>query len=54
MGLQVTSTAFSPGEMIPKKFTCDGPDISPQLAWNKAPVAESFALPCAAAIAPAS
>lgn len=45
MGLQVTSTAFSPGETIPKKFTCDGPDVSPQLAWNETPVGtESFAL----------
>src|SRR5260370_38163289 len=45
MALQVTSTAFSPGEMIPKKFTCDGPDISPQLAWNEAPGGtERFAL----------
>jgi len=45
MALQVTSTAFSPGEMIPKKFTCDGPDVSPELAWNDPPVGtESFAL----------
>jgi len=45
MALQVTSTAFSPGEMIPKKFTCDGPDVSPQLAWNDPPAGtESFAL----------
>jgi Raf kinase inhibitor-like YbhB/YbcL family protein len=45
MALQVTSTAFSAGEMIPKKFTCDGPDVSPQLAWNNPPAGtESFAL----------
>jgi phosphatidylethanolamine-binding protein (PEBP) family uncharacterized protein len=45
MALQVTSTAFSPGEMIPKKFTCDGPDVSPQSAWNDPPAGtESFAL----------
>ncbi len=45
MALQVTSTAFSHGEMIPKKFTCDGPDISPQFAWTDPPVGtESFAL----------
>ena len=45
MALQITSTAFSPGEMIPKKFTCDGPDVSPQLAWNDPPVGtEGFAL----------
>jgi Raf kinase inhibitor-like YbhB/YbcL family protein len=45
MALQVASTAFSPGEMIPKKFTCDGPNVSPPLAWNDPPVGtESFAL----------
>jgi Raf kinase inhibitor-like YbhB/YbcL family protein len=45
MSLQLTSTAFSAGEMIPKKFTCDGPDISPELAWNEPPAnTRSFAL----------
>jgi Raf kinase inhibitor-like YbhB/YbcL family protein len=45
MALQLTSTAFSPGELIPKKFTCDGPDVSPQLGWNGPPArTESFAL----------
>jgi Raf kinase inhibitor-like YbhB/YbcL family protein len=45
MALQMTSTAFSAGEMIPKKFTCDGPDVSPQLAWNDPPAGtQSFAL----------
>jgi Raf kinase inhibitor-like YbhB/YbcL family protein len=45
VALQVTSTAFSLGEMIPKKFTCDGSDVSPQLAWNAPPPGtESFAL----------
>lgn len=31
MKLQVTSTAFKEGEMIPGKYTCDGEDISPPL-----------------------
>jgi len=45
MPLQISSTAFSGGEMIPKKFTCDGPDVSPQLSWTDAPAAtQSFAL----------
>jgi Raf kinase inhibitor-like YbhB/YbcL family protein len=45
MTFQVTSAAFSRGETIPKKFTCDGPDVSPQLGWNDAPAGtESFAL----------
>jgi len=31
--------------MIPKKFTCDGPDMSPQLSWKEAPSeTQSFAL----------
>src|SRR5437016_9900493 len=34
MPLQISSTAFSAGEAISKKFTCDGPDVSPQLKWN--------------------
>jgi len=45
MALQLTSTAFSPNETIPKKFTCDGPDTSPQLAWSAPPAGtQSFAL----------
>jgi hypothetical protein len=42
---QIASTAFSSGGTIPKKFTCDGPDISPQLSWKDAPAAtKAFAL----------
>src|SRR5216683_1242945 len=37
MPLQITSAAFSAGETIPKKFTCDGPDVSPKLTWNEPP-----------------
>ena len=45
MSFQITSTAFPNGGMIPKKFTCDGPDVSPQLSWKEAPAArQSFAL----------
>jgi Raf kinase inhibitor-like YbhB/YbcL family protein len=45
MALQLTSTAFSAGEMIPKRFTCNGADVSAPLVWNDAPVGtESFAL----------
>lgn len=43
--LQLTSTAFSADGMIPKQFTCDGPDSSPQLAWSAPPAGtQSFAL----------
>ena len=45
MPLQITSVAFSAGETIPKKFTCDGPDVSPKLSWNEPPAkTQSFAL----------
>jgi Raf kinase inhibitor-like YbhB/YbcL family protein len=45
MSLQISSAAFSAGESIPKKFTCDGPDVSPQLKWNDPPAnARSIAL----------
>src|SRR5574337_758256 len=45
MSLKLTTTAFSPGGAIPKKFTCDGPDVSPALAWTDPPAdTQSFAL----------
>jgi Raf kinase inhibitor-like YbhB/YbcL family protein len=45
VSFELTSTAFSAGETIPKKFTCDGPDVSPKLSWNDPPAkTESFAL----------
>lgn len=45
MALKVTSTAFESGSTIPKKFTCDGPDVSPALNWNDPPAGtQSLAL----------
>lgn len=45
MSFHVSTTAFSAGEMIPKKFTCDGADPSPPLSWNDAPSStQAFAL----------
>lgn len=45
MSFHISSTAFAPGEAIPKQFTCDGPDVSPQLTWSNAPAGtQSFAL----------
>jgi len=38
MAFALTSKAFDNGGNIPKKFTCDGPDVSPALAWNDPPV----------------
>lgn len=37
MELQVRSSAFQPGETIPVKHTCDGPDLSPPLTWTATP-----------------
>jgi Raf kinase inhibitor-like YbhB/YbcL family protein len=37
MAIQVTSSAFSEGETIPKKFTCDGENVSPALSWTGVP-----------------
>ncbi len=43
--MKIVSSAFSANEMIPKKFTCDGPDASPKLSWNEPPAkTQSFAL----------
>lgn len=45
MSFQISSAAFSANDMIPKKFTCEGSDVSPQLSWNGAPAAtKTFAL----------
>jgi len=45
MSLAVTTTAFSPGGAIPKSYTCDGADASPDLSWSGAPAGvQSFAL----------
>jgi len=45
MPFQIATLTFSAEETIPKKFTCDGPDVSPQLSWKEARVgAQSFAL----------
>ena len=47
MTLEITSSVFSEGEMIPTRYTCDGPDISPQLSWSGVPEdAQTLALIC--------
>lgn len=44
-GMELKSEAFKPGEMIPTKYTCDGPDVSPSLTWSDPPAGtKSFAL----------
>lgn len=45
MVLSVSSPAFQEGDRIPSKYTCQGQDISPALAWSEPPAGtQSFAL----------
>jgi Raf kinase inhibitor-like YbhB/YbcL family protein len=45
MAFAVTSPSFQNGGSIPKKFTCDGADVSPELQWTAPPTGtQSFAL----------
>jgi Raf kinase inhibitor-like YbhB/YbcL family protein len=37
MTLKLTSTAFGEGAEIPRRFTCEGDDDSPDLAWEGLP-----------------
>jgi Raf kinase inhibitor-like YbhB/YbcL family protein len=37
MAFTITSTAFSDGGSIPRKFSCDGENVSPALSWDGAP-----------------
>ena len=42
---KLNSHSFSDGADIPKKYTCDGDDVSPELHWtDQPPAAKSFAL----------
>ena len=37
MNMMLTSTVFFQGGTIPQRYTCDGSDISPPLAWSGLP-----------------
>jgi Raf kinase inhibitor-like YbhB/YbcL family protein len=53
MSLKLTSTAFEEGEAIPERYTCDGADLSPPLAWSGVPAgARSLVLLCSDPDAP--
>jgi Raf kinase inhibitor-like YbhB/YbcL family protein len=42
---RLTSPAFRPGGAIPKRFTCDGANVSPPLGWTAPPArAKTLAL----------
>jgi Raf kinase inhibitor-like YbhB/YbcL family protein len=43
--LQLTSSSFEADSALPAKYTCDGADVSPALAWNEPPAGtQSFAV----------
>jgi Raf kinase inhibitor-like YbhB/YbcL family protein len=45
MAFAISSTAFPDGGDIPRKFTCDGADVSPELSWSEPPSGtQSFTL----------
>jgi Raf kinase inhibitor-like YbhB/YbcL family protein len=45
--LNVTSSAITQGATVPKKYTGDGADMSPPLAWSAGPAGtKSYALSC--------
>jgi Raf kinase inhibitor-like YbhB/YbcL family protein len=47
MSMKLTSSAFKEGEAVPTRYTCDGDDISPPLAWSGAPEnTRSFVVMC--------
>jgi phosphatidylethanolamine-binding protein (PEBP) family uncharacterized protein len=45
--VRLNSTAFADGSAIPRRFACDGGDLSPPLSWSDAPTGtRSFVLLC--------
>jgi Raf kinase inhibitor-like YbhB/YbcL family protein len=52
--MRLNSSAFADGSAIPRRFTCDGDDLSPPLSWSDAPPGtRSFVLLCDDPDAPA-
>jgi phosphatidylethanolamine-binding protein (PEBP) family uncharacterized protein len=37
MTINITSSAFTEGSMMPKRYTCDAEDVSPDLTWTGLP-----------------
>jgi Raf kinase inhibitor-like YbhB/YbcL family protein len=47
MDIEITSSVFEDGGLIPANYTCDGEDTSPPLRWAEVPDgAKSIALVC--------
>jgi len=47
VGFTIKSSAFDEGATIPKRYTCDGADVSPPLSWSGTPAGtKSYALIC--------
>ncbi len=43
--MKITSSAFTEGAMIPRRYTCDAENVSPPLQWADAPAGvKTFAL----------
>jgi hypothetical protein len=43
--IELKTTSFTPGDFIPKRFTCEAADVSPALAWTDPPAGtQSFAI----------
>jgi Raf kinase inhibitor-like YbhB/YbcL family protein len=54
MTMRLRSSAFDDGAAIPRRFTCEGGDVSPPLNWSDAPSAtRSFVVLCDDPDAPA-
>jgi Raf kinase inhibitor-like YbhB/YbcL family protein len=54
MEIKLTNSVFKDGEFIPKKYTCDGANVSPPVEWSGTPeAAKSIALICDDPDAPA-
>jgi Raf kinase inhibitor-like YbhB/YbcL family protein len=52
--MRLRSTAFSDGGPIPRRYSCDGDDLSPPLQWSDAPAeTRSFVVLCDDPDAPA-
>src|SRR3970282_56725 len=45
MAFELTSSAFKTGDPIPRRYTCEGEDLSPPLHWGVPPAAtKSFVI----------